>query len=53
VNADEKIVFSGQHGLVVTMTGKGAEVANVPWNIRCGSIRYNCSRRKEVCQALN
>ncbi|MGA9055336.1 MAG: hypothetical protein WB763_02375 [Terriglobia bacterium] len=51
VNADEKIAFSGPHGLVVTMTGKGAEVANVPWNFRWGSIRYNNSRLTGVCQA--
>jgi hypothetical protein len=53
VRADEKVAFSGPHGLVVSRTGKGAEVADVPWNIRCGNIRYNASRWKGVCQALN
>ena len=53
MKADEKIAFSGPHGLVVSRLGKGAEVADVPWNIRRASIRYNDSRRKGVCQALN
>jgi len=53
VKADEKTASSSPPGLVVTRTGKGGEVANVPWKIRCGSIRYNGSRRKGVCQALN
>ncbi len=52
MKADEKITFSGPHGLVVARIGKVAEVADVPWNIRGGSIRYNGSRRKGVCQAL-
>jgi hypothetical protein len=53
VKADEKIAFSGPYGLVVSRLGKGAEVAKVPWNIRCESIRYNDSRLTGVCQALN
>jgi hypothetical protein len=53
MRADEKIAFSGPHGLVVSRTGKGAEVADVPWNNRCESIRYNDSPLRGVCQALN
>jgi hypothetical protein len=39
MNADEKIVFFGPHGLIVSRLGKGAELADVPRNIRSGSIR--------------
>jgi hypothetical protein len=53
VKADEKIAFSGPHGLVVSRLGKGADVADGPWNIRCESIRYDRSLLKRVCQALN
>ena len=53
VKADEKIALSGPHGLVVSRIGKGADVADGPWNIRCRSIRYNNSRPMGVCQALD
>ena len=53
VKAGEKVALSDRHGLVVSRIGKGAEVAGVPWNTRCVSIRYNASRWKGVCQALN
>lgn len=53
VKADEKIAFSAPHGLVDARVGKSAEVADVSWNIRCRSIRYNSSRWKGVCQAIN
>jgi hypothetical protein len=53
VKAHEKTAFSGLHGLVVSMTGKGAEVADVLSNLRCGNIRYNSSPLTGVCQALN
>jgi len=53
MNADEKIAFPGPHGLIVFRIGKGAEVDDVPWNIRCRSIRYNNSRPMGVCQALD
>src|SRR5208337_2256016 len=52
LKADEKIAFSGPRGLVVSRTGKGAEVADVPWNIRCESIRYNCSPQKGSLSSL-
>jgi hypothetical protein len=52
VKADGKIAFSGPHGLIVARIVKGAEVDDVPWNIRCKGIRYNGSRLKGVCQAL-
>jgi hypothetical protein len=53
VKADEEIAFFGPHGLVVPRKGKSAEVAGVPRNVRCGSIRYNGSRCEGACQALN
>jgi hypothetical protein len=53
VKADERFAFSGPHGLIVSRIGKGAEVADVPLNIRSGSIRYNNSPLTGVCQALN
>jgi hypothetical protein len=49
----EKIAFSGSHGFVVSRMGEGAEAAVAPSNTRCTSIRYDCSRPKEVCQASN
>ena len=52
MKADEKIAFSGPHGLVVSRIGKGAKVAEVPRNIRRRIIRYNNSRLRSVCQAL-
>jgi hypothetical protein len=53
MKAEDKIAFLGPHGLVVPWTGKGAEVADVPWNTRRESIRYNGSPLAGVCQALN
>jgi len=51
VKAGEKVALSDRHGLVVSRIGKGAEVAEVPWNIRSESIRYSCSLQNGVCQA--
>ena len=53
MKADEEIAFSGPHGPDISSARKGAKVADVPWNIRCESIRYNNSRLKGVCQALS
>jgi hypothetical protein len=50
---DERTAFSGPHGFVVSGIKKGAEVADVPWNVRHESIRYTYSRLRGFCQALN